>query len=743
MGSLVGITKRKWLFIYLGFIAAEAAIEIGYSLLSFSRIVDFTFHTSVFAAAIAFLVYLQRSMDEAKAELTQNRQKLQNIFDTLDVAIWSHELTTDALLITPGIEKLYGYSSEAFYRDLTLWRKVIVAEDLPLIEDRVRRTALGEAVTTLYRIVRPDGEVRWIQDRGIPVLDEHGRMTNFTSVLFDITDRKESEARYRSLVETSPDLVAVVSKGKLEYINPAGCRFIGALSPESISGLPVEAVLPGHVWSALRAEAEIATGEEGELKRLEFRFETPEGKASDVEITSMPILFEGRLARQIVGRDITERKQAEQTIQHMAFYDSLTELPNRYMIKQHMNRALSRKTDQTAAVLFIDLDRFKIINDTQGHTVGDVILLMVAKRLENAVRDAGIVSRQGGDEFIVFLENVGKEEAVRLSQRLLDQFLEPLEYGGQRYYVTPSIGISLYPFDGTDEDTLIKTADTAMYHAKARGKNNFQFYTPEMLGVSSRKMELENGLRRALERQELSMVYQPQVELATGRTVGMEALVRWEHPENGLLSPGEFIPLAEETGLIVPLGKWVLEQACLQSREWQAAGFKPIPMSVNISVRQMEDDRFVDTVTEVLERTGLDPRHLELEITESIMQNIERSTQILNRLKKLGLRIAIDDFGMGYSSLSYLKHLPIDTLKIDKAFIDDIDSQSEQGAMVKTIIDMGNHMRFTIIAEGIESESQVKFLIWNGCKIGQGYRFSRPIAAGQAERFLASETAHT
>ncbi len=671
-------------------------------------------------------------MDE---ELQVNKLKLKNIFDTLDVAIWSHDLKSDTLLITPGIEKLYGYSYIDFYKDLELWKKVIYPDDLHVLSHREKKLAAGETVTSEYRIIRPDGEVRWIQDRGFPMLDKNGKFVDFNSVLFDITDRKESEDRYRSLVEMSPDLIAVIGSKKVEYMNEAGWRLVGASSPDEVIGESALKFASSHIIKTIRKK--VGRIDRGELERVrvEFQVKRLDGEPIDVEMTTTPILYEGRLAVQVVGRDITERKKAEKTIQHMAFYDTLTGLPNRNRFRHYLNTVLSNHENKILAVLFLDLDRFKIINDTKGHTVGDFILQKVARRLEMAVQNEGFISRQGGDEFIILLEDIDKEKVTEVARRILNEFSHSLEVNNQEFYVTPSIGISMYPTDGTDEETLIKNADTAMYLAKERG-NNFCFYSSNLNGISIRKMELENGLRKALERGQLMLYYQPQVSLLTREIVGIEALIRWHHPEHGFIAPSEFIPLAEETGLIVPIGKWVITEACKQRKAWEKAGYRDFPIAVNVSVRQFEDDQFIEYILEVLDDTGLAANQLELEITESIMQNPENSMIILNQLKELGVMLSIDDFGTGYSSLSYLKHLPIDKIKIDKSFVDDLLYDANQGVMVKTIIDMGLNLNFTVIAEGIETEEQLSFLKKNGCRIGQGYLFSKPIPTEQMDEFL-------
>ncbi|MEH7304810.1 sensor domain-containing protein [Neobacillus drentensis] len=684
---------------------------------------------------LPFIIITLKEMSRKEEELRLNKLKLKNIFDTLDIAIWSHDLKSDALLITPGIEKLYGYSYIDFYKDLNLWKKVIYPDDLTILDERAEKLAKGETVTSEYRIIRPDGEVRWIQDRGFPTLDSKGNFVDFNSVLFDITDRKESEDRYRSLVEMSPDIIAVVCQEKIEYMNEAGWKLVGASGSEEVIGESAMKFASLNIIHLIKSKFKRPNHDR---LRFEFQVKRLDGETIDVEMAATSIIYEGRFAVQVVGRDITERKKAEKTIQYMAFYDSLTGLPNRNQFRNHLNEVLTKQLEQVQAVLFLDLDRFKIINDTKGHTVGDLILQKVAHRLAATVNSAGMVSRQGGDEFIILLENTDKERASYIAQQILSEFSKPLEVNEQEFFVTPSIGISLYPADGEDVETLIKNSDTAMYQAKERGKNNFQFYSSNLNGISIRKMELENGLRKALEKNQLMLHYQPQISLQTAEIVGIEALIRWQHPEHGLIPPSEFIPLAEETGLIVPIGKWVLQEACRQRKAWEQIGFRGFPIAVNVSVRQFEDDHLIDFISSLLNKNDLKGNQLELEITESIMQNLENSTIILNKLKELGVLLSIDDFGTGYSSLSYLKHLPIDKIKIDKSFVDDIIYHSNQGIMVKTIIDMGLNLNFAVIAEGIETDEQLHFLKENECKIGQGYLFSKPISAEQMDVYLLS-----
>jgi diguanylate cyclase (GGDEF)-like protein/PAS domain S-box-containing protein len=723
----------KWMSIFVVLLIAELMIEI---VPIFKPDVKFFLYVSIIGFLWTMLVnfVLLRGMAKAAIELRANKQKLKSIFDTLDVAIWSHDIKADRLLITPGIEKLYGYNLGEFYQDFKLWKKVIHPQDLDAITEREQRIANGEVTTNEYRIIRPDGKVRWIQDRGVPTINDQGQLIDFHSVLFDITDRKESENLYRSLVEMSPDIIAVCFQEKFDYINQAGCQILGAESPMEILGESVWKFAPENVFDEFQKLIDHACA--CVRKTIEFEIKRLDGSNIIVEVSAMPIIYKGRSATQIVGRDITERKKSEQTIKTMAYHDSLTGLPNRNKFGLYLNDFIREQKEEALAIFFLDLDRFKFINDTKGHSIGDLLLKKVADRLQQAIGNAGIVSRYGGDEFIILAKQMDKQKASELAGKIIKIFSKHFELDQYTYFITPSIGISLYPEDGTDVETLIQKADTAMYQAKERGKNNFQFYSCKLATLSLRKIELETDLRKALEQNELQLYYQPQINIETGKMVGVEALLRWTHPKLGNISPSEFIPLAEDSGLIVPIGLWVLETACEQNKAWQDAGFEAMPIAVNISVRQFQDEQFVDKVLSIVELTGLNPAYLELEITESILQNKNESTKILNQLKEHGIRFSIDDFGTGYSSLSYLRYLPLDKIKIDKSFLDQIDVDSHQRTMVKTIIDMGNNLGFTVVAEGIEKPEQVNILKEYACQIGQGYYYSKPLLMEQLASLL-------
>jgi len=478
----------------------------------------------------------------------------------------------------------------------------------------------------------------------------------------------------------------------------------------------------------------------GKSARCEWRLIHKNGEERWLAALGNPLFnHEGQLVKlNGVARDITYRKQMEEKLHTMAFYDHLTGLPNRNLLHEQITQSLSqsKQTQRKIAIMLLDLDRFKIINDTLGHTFGDLLLKEVSNRMSRFITDHSIVSRYGGDEFIIFQENASYYEASSLAEDIIREFSDPIFVNGKPFFISTSIGISLYPLNGDSSDILIKNADAAMYAAKENGGNGYQFYNSTLDEKNKKIMRIESGLREALENREFTLVYQPQVHLDSGHIVGAEALLRWESPEYGFISPADFIPVAEKTGLIVQIGEWVLETACKQNKKWQQEGFPPIPIAVNVSGYQLQQSHFLSLVKRLLEDLDLDPAYLEIEITESVVQNKEQAIQQLHELKALGVKISVDDFGTGYSSLSYLQHLPIDKLKIDKSFVDDITQNSSGRAIVQTIINMGNNLSFNVTAEGIENEQQVAFLKENHCYFGQGYYFHRPLSVEEMTRMM-------
>jgi diguanylate cyclase (GGDEF)-like protein/PAS domain S-box-containing protein len=442
----------------------------------------------------------------------------------------------------------------------------------------------------------------------------------------------------------------------------------------------------------------------------------------------------------IVFHDVSMARSMVLEMSHLAQHDALTDLPNRLLLNDRLAQAISLalRNRHQLAVLYLDLDGFKNINDSLGHSVGDKLLQSVALCLSAAVRKSDTVSRQGGDEFVILLPEVAHAaDAAITAEKILTELKKTHSIGEHRLHVTVSIGVSTYPGSGDDAESLIKNADTAMYHAKQSGRNNYQFYKPDMSLRAVERQSLEGQLRYALERQELLLQYQPKVNLKTGAIVGVEALLRWQHPERGLLLPGQFLTIAEDTGMIIAIGQWVLREACRQTREWLDAGLLAVPVSVNISSLEFRSEQFLEHVQMALKETGLDPRYLELELTETVlMRHTESTTYMLGRLKAIGVRLAVDDFGTGYSSLSYLTRFPIDSLKLDQSFVHNIIAGSNDAIVISSVISMAKSLKQSVIAEGVETKEQLAFLQAHSCDEGQGYYFSRPAAAQQFANLL-------
>lgn len=445
----------------------------------------------------------------------------------------------------------------------------------------------------------------------------------------------------------------------------------------------------------------------------------------------------------LVFHDVSEARKMANKMTYLAEHDFLTGLPNRLLINDRLSQALTiaKRDQQYVALLFLDLDRFKNINDSLGHEIGDLLLKTVAQRLETCLRSSDTISRQGGDEFMILLPEIVDHFApAEVADKLLNVCAKPFEISGHELRISISIGIAVYPDDGNDVETLTKSADSAMYHAKALGRNNYQFFTQSMNERIKQLTELEHNLRRAVEQNEFRLVYQPKVDIRTGEIVGIEALLRWQHHQWGVVAPDRFISIAEDTGLIRPIGAWVLNEACRQNRAWQDAGFKKIPISVNVSAVQLREHNFLQEVTEILMISGMEPQYLELELTESIaIEGDDHTIEWLNILKDMGVKLSIDDFGTGYSSLSYLKRLPIDTIKIDKSFIRDIQTDPNDATIITAIIRMSHGLKLNVIAEGVETQEQLDFLKTEGCDQFQGYLISKPQAAEDIEAFLKTK----
>ncbi|MHB8564969.1 MAG: putative bifunctional diguanylate cyclase/phosphodiesterase [Acidiferrobacteraceae bacterium] len=580
------------------------------------------------------------------------------------------------------------------------------------------------------------------QNRPIPLLrsammfgDDEEKV--ILEAFIDLTERKQAEnllARLGRILDDSASEIYVFDADSLRFIqvNRSAQQNLGYTWEElkALTPLDLKPELTPQSFESL-----LVPLRQGETQSLVFEtvHKRKDGSQYPVEVRLQLSRGETPPVFVAIIQDITARRQADERLRQLAHYDPLTGLPNRMLLQERLKQAMTEanRLERLVAVMFLDLDRFKTVNDTLGHEIGDALLGSVAKRLAACLRPGDTVSRLGGDEFTVVLANVAHvDDVTHVAQKILDQFLSPFRIAGRDLFVSPSIGITLYPLDEKDTTNLLRDADIAMYHAKELGGNTFQFYTPGLNARAARRLELETGLRQALERQELRLHYQPLVDMKTGRVCGMEALLRWQHPEYGLIPPLDFIPLAEDTGLIIPIGEWVLKTACAQIKAWHNTGFPALQVAVNLSSKQLRDRNLIAAVERALTESGLEARYLDLELTESVlMQDMELAGAILTALNKVGVSFSLDDFGTGYSSLSYLKRFPIDYLKIDRSFVHDVLTDPVGAGLVKAIIAMANVLHIKVIAEGVETYEQLEFLRLNGCDISQGYFCSPPIDA--------------
>lgn len=553
------------------------------------------------------------------------------------------------------------------------------------------------------------------------------------------TALQKSQKHLLTIIENEPECVKLVDlKGKLIEMNPAGLRMLEVDTLEEAQQYTLASyILPQWRAPFIDLYKRVITGENA---ILEFEMQGLKGTRRWLETHATPLRDHNGNITMLLGitRDTTERKHNEEQIRYLANYDSLTGLPNRAQLDLQIKNLLSlaKRNDKKITVMFLDLDHFKDINDTLGHSVGDTLLIQASARLQSLLREEDMIARLGGDEFIILLPNIQMSGATQVAQKLLEIFTNPFQIKEQELSISASIGIALYPNDGTDFETLYKNADTAMYRAKHEGRNGYCFFTNEMQEHSARNLELSNALRHALEKNQFQLHYQPQVSSKDGKIIGAEALLRWHHPDHGNISPLEFIPILEENGLILLIGEWVLRTAVSQAKEWMEQGSQPIIMAVNISAVQFRHLSLPDTVSSILRDVGLSPEYLELELTESVaMHDPQKAIDVMNNLHDRGIRMSIDDFGTGYSSLSHLKKFKVYKLKIDQSFVRDITIDQEDKAIVSAIISMAKRLGLQTIAEGVETAEQLEYLQQEGCDEIQGYFYSKPLSAKEFEVF--------
>lgn len=685
---------------------------------------------------VAYL--LLKSELEIEQMLTETRQHYYMLLEIFPEPLIVHQnrvivYINPATLKTMGLEKKENLLGKMITECISLE----LEEKLKFIETKM---IFNNGLNWIKdEIVRPDG--RKIVVEAIAATTTYNGKDAVLIVFKSLAQRSaaktellEAEIKYKHLVEGALVGVYVCQNRRIVYINPRLEKICGYTQEEISKNDFMQIVVPKYrrlVLSTLDKLEQCGGEFTGEIEIIR------EDKTNVyLEVYAGTAIYQGAVAITGTVVDITKRKKAEEKINQMAYYDELTGLPNRRMLNNYLNLTLARasRKNKIVALMFIDLDRFKMINDTMGHSYGDLLLQKVAKMLEKSVRKYDVISRYGGDEFIIVLEDTSQKEVSTIAQRIIEEFHFPIELEGYEVFTSPSIGISIFPNDGDSPETLIKNADAAMYLAKEQGNNNYQFFNSRLNKIMTYRMKLENQLKEAVRNKEFILYFQPQKDLSSGKIVGVEALIRWQHPERGLLLPKEFIPFAEEIGLIVPINRWVLESACRQNKIWQESGLPPIKVAVNLSERQCQQPNFVKTVAQALEDSRLEPRYLELEITEDIIRNVDLIIPMMKELKKLGVQISIDDFGAGHSSLSYIRHFPIDSIKIDQSFVWDLASDFKSRAILKSIISLGHDLDLRLIAEGVEYEEQLDYLKQQKCDGIQGYYFSHPLAPRDFEK---------
>jgi diguanylate cyclase (GGDEF)-like protein/PAS domain S-box-containing protein len=722
--------------------------------------------TELYRALAAEKAQLESRVNERTSKLRESEAHLAEAQRIATLGSWTYVPQTHQLEWSEECYRLFGLDSGAGPPTSEQFLALVHPGDRQRLRKLISASRhQGANGDTEFRIVRENAHILWLHAIEETFTNAAGQVILMRGTMRDITLQKQAEVDRDRAMER---LNVAISASKLaeERLRQSESRFRSLLALSSdwyweqdaqlrfteVAGMDPQRDRLGvgeflgqtgldhgqlQVGEADFAHYQLLTAARLPFRDLCHTARDADGEWRFISFSGEPVFDgDGQFAGyRGIARDTTQSRRADEKILRLAHFDELTGLPNRTMFMQTLKRAfsLALRRGKQFALFFIDLDRFKNINDSLGHESGDLLLQDVARRLRDNLRESDSVARLGGDEFVVLVEDCADpRELNAIAQNILNAVGRPYVLSGQEYHVTGSIGISTYPIDGQDPAALLKNADIAMYLAKDRGKNNFQFYSAQQNAHSFERLALESALQHALGRDEFVLHYQPKVDIASGRIVGVEALLRWNHPDLAMVLPNQFIPLAEETGLIVPIGRWVLRTACVQSASWRREGMPALRMAVNLSARQFSDDGLIDDISDALAQAELAPDGLELEITESmVMQNPERAVTTLNRLREMGITVSIDDFGTGYSSLGYLKRFPIDNVKVDRSFIKDLPHDSDDAAITRAVIAMAQSLRIRVIAEGVETREQLQFLRDHDCDECQGYLLSRPLPAGE------------
>ncbi|WKA59198.1 EAL domain-containing protein [Planococcus shenhongbingii] len=690
---------------------------------------------------------LSKDSDWTEEDWLATHSKAQ--FDTLNDGVFKEVIRTKKRLLIPNVFeddrpnhevcKTFGIKG-MFMMPLIAMGEVLGALAVPEFEEnelsfkeadmQLAQSLADATASTLSNLLYMEKQEVIIEERTSEIRIKNNELERVVAELGNLSREREL-----ILNSAGDGLFGLDLEGKITFCNPASESMLGYEAGELI----------GKSSDVIFGKKKAPISETAYFEPNQQFFKKDHSSFS-VEYVISSIKDGNHILGEVVSfKDISERKQLEEEIKYLAYYDSLTDLPNRVLLNDRLNQELvaAKYKSKKMAIMYLDLDRFKLINDSLGHSYGDILLRESAGRLRASVPDEAIVSRQGGDEFTIVLPNVkSKKDVLTVLEDVMDAFAKPYSLKGNEVYIKTSIGISMYPQDGDTAETLIKNADAAMYRSKEKSGTYYHFFESDMSNRNLESIKLENALYKALDNDELVIYYQPQIDSKTNQLIGAEALLRWMHPTEGMISPVDFIPVAEETGLIIPIGKWVLKNACRQLKEWHAAGHTSLSISVNLSGRQFEEDNLVSMVRDIIKEYEITPENLHIELTENqLIRNTGVTIEKMKQLKKLGVKIAIDDFGTGYSSLGYLKNFPIDALKIDRSFVQDIEHDSDNAAITDTIITLAQNLKLNVIAEGVETQEQLDFLMSKDCYIMQGFFFSRPIEAKDlANKYLYSNS---